>query len=43
MMEYEKKVAAIMLIAETLNPLVLRGIAVALDELANQMDEEDNE
>lgn len=42
-MEYEKKVAAIMLIAETLNPLVLRGIVVALDELANQMDEEDNE
>lgn len=31
---YEKKVAAIMLIAETLNPMVLRGIAVAMDELA---------
>ena len=38
MMEYEKKMEAIKLIAETLNPIPLRELANQLNEMARQKD-----
>lgn len=38
MHEYEKKMQAIMLIADTLNPMAIRGVSVSLDLLAHKKD-----